>query len=144
MLTQARTRRTASSWMKPDVQREYTTLLDRMLPMVITSDAQNERYTEELATLLRSPSRTPAERSMIDLLTILIENFEERYALPKASPTQVIEFLMDQHDMKQKDLAKVFGSKSVVSEVLGGKRELNKTHIERLSQHFHVSPEVFF
>jgi antitoxin component HigA of HigAB toxin-antitoxin module len=29
-------------------------------------------------------------------------------------------------------------------EVMNGKRDLNKTHIARLSERFHVSPELFF
>jgi HTH-type transcriptional regulator / antitoxin HigA len=41
-------------------------------------------------------------------------------------------------------LVKVFGTASVVSEVLSGKRELSKEHIRRLSRRFHVSPELFF
>jgi HTH-type transcriptional regulator/antitoxin HigA len=51
---------------------------------------------------------------------------------------------MEQHDLLQKDLADVFGTRSIVSEVLSGKRDLNKDHIERLSARFHVSPELFF
>jgi HTH-type transcriptional regulator/antitoxin HigA len=78
-------------------------------------------------------------------LTLLIEDFEEKnYRLPKASPLQVIAFLMEQHGLKQKDLTDVFGTASIVSEVLNGKRELNKEQIRRLSERFHVSPEVFF
>jgi antitoxin component HigA of HigAB toxin-antitoxin module len=33
---------------------------------------------------------------------------------------------MDQHGLRQKDLVDVFGTPSIVSEVLSGKRELNK------------------
>jgi HTH-type transcriptional regulator/antitoxin HigA len=51
---------------------------------------------------------------------------------------------MDQNGLKQKDLIDVFGTPSIVSKVLSGKRELNKDHISRLSQRFHVSPELFF
>jgi len=51
---------------------------------------------------------------------------------------------MDQHGLKQKDLVGAFGTPSVVSEVLSGKREMNKEHIRRLSERFHVSPEIFF
>jgi transcriptional regulator with XRE-family HTH domain len=40
--------------------------------------------------------------------------------------------------------ARVFGTPSIVSEVLNGKRELNKEHIRRLSERFGVSPELFF
>jgi len=51
---------------------------------------------------------------------------------------------MGAHDLRQKDLARIFGSESIVSEVLRRKRELNKSHIEKLSKRFHVSPAVFF
>lgn len=79
------------------------------------------------------------------MLTLLIEDFEgKHYALPKASPIETIMFLMDQNGLKQKDLMDVFGTPSIVSEVLSGKRELNKDHIRRLSERFHVSPELFF
>jgi HTH-type transcriptional regulator/antitoxin HigA len=50
---------------------------------------------------------------------------------------------MDQHDLKQKDLGDVFGTPSIASEVMTGKRELNKEHIRRLSEPFQVSPEMF-
>ena len=51
---------------------------------------------------------------------------------------------MDQHGLMQKDLVDVFGTRSIVSEVLNGKREMSKDHIRRLSRRFHVSPELFF
>jgi len=49
-----------------------------------------------------------------------------------------------QHGLKQKDLCDVFGTASIVSEVLSGRRELDKEHIRRLSERFYVSPELFF
>ena len=51
---------------------------------------------------------------------------------------------MDAHDLRQKDLAPIFGSESIVSEVLHKKRDFNKTHVEKLSKRFHVSPAGFF
>jgi HTH-type transcriptional regulator/antitoxin HigA len=38
----------------------------------------------------------------------------------------------------------VFGTRSVISEVLSGKRNLSKKHIQGLSERFNVSPELFF
>ena len=85
-----------------------------------------------------------AEAELADLLTLLIEDYEEKhYQLPKASPLEMIAFLMEQHGLKQKDLVDVFGTPSIVSEVLNGKRELNKEQIRRLSERFHVSRELF-
>src|SRR5216684_4035505 len=101
---------------------------------------------EYIELLKKFPPRvTPAEKELAGLLTLLIEDFEDRhYELPRAKPLEVLQFLMDQHGLLQKDLADVFGTPSIVSEVLSGKRELNKHHIKRLSRFFHVSPEFFF
>jgi HTH-type transcriptional regulator/antitoxin HigA len=79
------------------------------------------------------------------LLTLLIEDFEDQhYGLPKASPVEMVLYLMEQHGLKQKDLNDVFGTPSITSEVLNGKRELNKEQIRRLRVRFRVSPELFF
>lgn len=128
------------------VSSEYRALLTRIPPKVIRTERENEAYTEILYDLdRRSKTLTPAERELADLLTLLIENFEEkRYPLPRAKPLDVLRFLMDQNGLKQKDLLDVFGTPSIVSEVLSGKRELSKDHIKRLSDRFHVSPELFF
>lgn len=124
----------------------YTALLKRFPPRIIRTEEQNEGYIAALYELEKGRSGwTSAEQDLADLFTLLIEDFEEKnYSLPRCSSVDTIEFLMDQHHLKQKDLVDIFGTPSVVSEVLNGKRELNKEHIRRLSERFHVSPELFF
>jgi HTH-type transcriptional regulator/antitoxin HigA len=124
----------------------YTAMLMRFPPRVIRTEDQNEEYIAALHELdERSESWSRDEAELAELYTLLIENFEEKqYALPKSSPLDVVAFLMGQHGLKQKDLVDVFGAVSVVSEVLNGKRELNKEQIRRLSERFKVSPELFF
>ncbi len=51
--------------------------------------------------------------------------------------------LMRASGLKQKDLVDIFGTPSIVSEVLKGKRNLTVEHIRRLSERFHVTPELF-
>jgi HTH-type transcriptional regulator/antitoxin HigA len=51
---------------------------------------------------------------------------------------------MEAHGLRQRDLTDVFGTESIVSEILHGKRDLTKEHIRRLSVRFSVSPAVFF
>jgi HTH-type transcriptional regulator/antitoxin HigA len=128
------------------VSPAYTALLAKVPPRIIRSEEQNEGYIAALYDLEQRHNKwSEAERELADLLTLLIEDYEERnYQLPKASPLEVVAFLMEQHGLKQKDLADVFGTPSIVSEVMNGKRELNKEQIRRLSERFHVSPEVFF
>jgi antitoxin component HigA of HigAB toxin-antitoxin module len=56
-----------------------------------------------LRALERKDTLTPPEKDLADLLTPLIEDFEEKhYRLPKASPLEAIIFLLDQHGLKQK------------------------------------------
>lgn len=128
------------------ISPEYEALLRKVPPKVIRTEKENEAYTGILYQLdRRSTKLTAAEKELAELLTLLIEDFEEkRYRLPRGKPLDVLRFLMDQHNLLQRDLADVFGTPSIVSEVMNGKRELNKEHIARLSARFHVSPELFF
>ncbi|HKI25778.1 MAG TPA: hypothetical protein VKA07_05605 [Candidatus Sulfotelmatobacter sp.] len=125
---------------------EYASLLTSTLPAVIRSEAENERHIAMLEELGRNGSRmSAAERRMAELLTLLIEDFEDKhYALKVASPIEVLNELMLANNLKQKDLVDVFGTPSITSEVLSGKRKLNTQHIRKLSRRFRVSPEVFF
>jgi|SRR5450432_1590485 HTH-type transcriptional regulator/antitoxin HigA len=127
------------------VRSEYAALLASTLPAVIRSEAENERYIALLEQLDSKGARmTAAERRMAELLTLLIENFEDKhYALKASNPLDVLNELMSANDLKQKDLLDIFGTPSIVSEVLHGKRQLTTEHIRRLSRRFHVSPEVF-
>jgi HTH-type transcriptional regulator/antitoxin HigA len=128
------------------VRSEYASLLTSTLPSVIGSEAENERYINLLEELDRKGSRISAsERRMAQLLTLLIEDFEEKhYAFEAASAIDVLHELMLANNLKQKDLVDIFATPSIVSEVLRGKRQLTTEHIRRLSRRFHVSPEVFF
>lgn len=123
----------------------YARLLTKITPKVIRSERENEYYIQALYQLDKRKSLSREERELADLLTLLIEDFEERrYSLSKSTPLEMLAFLMKQHSLKQKDLADVFGTRSIVSDVVNGKRELNKEHIRKLSERFGVSPEIFF
>lgn len=81
---------------------------------------------------------------MADLLTLLIEEFEERqYALNPGTPVENLVELMEANNLKQKDLVDIFGTPSIISEVLSGKRRLTTEHVRRLSERFQVTPEIF-
>lgn len=124
--------------------KEYSALVRKSLPHVIRTEKENEHYTALLYSLDKKASPTPAERELADLLTILIEQFEEkRYSLKGASPIESLIELMNANGLKQKDLVGIFGTPSIVSEVLNGRRRLTVGHIRKLSHRFHVSPDLF-
>jgi HTH-type transcriptional regulator/antitoxin HigA len=114
-------------------------------PSIVRSEAQNEHYIAVLEQLERKKRLTREEQRLAELLTLLISDYEDKhYQLPKASGIEVLQELIGANGLRQKDLVEEFGTESIVSEVLSGKRELNKEHIKRLSERFRVSPAVFF
>ncbi len=125
---------------------EYATLLAKALPAVIHNEKENEHYTALLEELdHRAGKLTPAKQRLAELLTLLIEDFEEKhYALTPATGIEALEELMEANRLKQKHLVDIFGTPSIISEVLNGKRKLTTEHIRKLSRRFHVSPELFF
>lgn len=126
------------------VTQEYRDLVSQTVPHIIRTDAENEHYIGVLEALCASPRPTAAQKELVELLTLLIEEFEERhYALKTATPIDHLRELMDANSLKQKDLVDIFGTPSIVSEVLNGKRHLTTDHIRRLSERFHVTPELF-
>ncbi len=123
---------------------EYATLISANLPHVIQTEAENEAYIRLLETLDAKSHATPAEKELADLLTLLVEEFEDRqYALKPGTPVENLVELMEANNLKQKDLVDIFGTPSIVSEVLRGKRSLTTEHVRRLSDRFQVTPEIF-
>jgi HTH-type transcriptional regulator/antitoxin HigA len=119
--------------------------LEVSAPAPITSERQHEEYLSVLDRLAGKDNPTSEEEKYAEVLIALIEAYEEEHhSIPDASPVEVLRALMDANDLRQKDLAPIFGSESILSEVLYKKRGLNKAHIEKLSKRFRISPAVFF
>lgn len=75
---------------------EYAELLRASLPHVIHTEAENQRSTNVLEELLRKKKRSPEEKRLAELLTLLIEEFEQKeYDLPRAGPIDILCHLMD-------------------------------------------------
>jgi len=114
-------------------------------PTPITSERQHQQYLAVLDKLASKDSPSSEEEKYAEVLVTLIEVYEkEHHAIADASPVEVLRTLMDANGLRQKDLVPIFGSESIVSEVLHKKRDLNKTHIEKLSKQFRISPAAFF
>ena len=124
---------------------DYGSLLSETKPEVIHDEGQNDTFVARLEELSSKQVVTPAEEKLIELLTVLIENFEaQHYPVQGSGPLDVIRHLMEENHLRQKDLVDVFGTESIVSDVLNGKRDLAKDHIRKLSERFGVSPALFF
>ncbi|MGA7315379.1 MAG: hypothetical protein WBX22_15535 [Silvibacterium sp.] len=119
-------------------------MIARGAPRIIHNDRELETYTEALfeLTALENPSRSELEA--IELLTLLIERYEEgRYPIPAADAASVVRFLIESQNLTQRDLIPQFGSESAVSMFLSGQRKLTLDQVRRLSTRFKLSADVF-
>lgn len=106
----------------------------------------------KLSALLRNTKRISSREkkqilSYMDALGLLVEDYEEENFttnLEKISGADILEFLMEQHSLRQVDLLNELGSQSIVSEILSHKRKLNSQQIYSLSKRFGISPSSFF
>jgi len=113
--------------------------------LTIHNEQDYERAVEQLNQLIDEvgDDETHPLYEFLDTLGTIVHAYEEKnYPLPEASGAAVLQFLMEEHDLRQADLPEV-GSQGVVSEILNGKRELNVRQIRALADRFHVSPAVF-
>ncbi|MGB6027429.1 MAG: hypothetical protein WBG40_19710, partial [Candidatus Sulfotelmatobacter sp.] len=69
-------------------------------PRVIHNDDELEAYTEALFQLTSSENPTDNEMDAIELLTLLVERYEQkRYPISAADPVSVVRFLIEQQDL---------------------------------------------
>jgi HTH-type transcriptional regulator / antitoxin HigA len=125
----------------------YGMLLAETLPGIIESDAEYERLEEIFDKLISKGEEkmSPEEKRLFGLLANLLEEYEARTLepIPDLSPRELLSFLMRENNLKQTDMTEIFGTQSVVSEVLAGKREITKTQAKALAGRFAVKIEAF-
>jgi HTH-type transcriptional regulator / antitoxin HigA len=121
----------------------YGRLCAAVLPKVIETDDEFDHLVDAMEALDGKARLTPEEAALRRLLAHLIQDYDQRVELPELPAHKLIAHLMEQRGLRQADLLEVFGSRSVASDVLAGKREPSKAHIRKLAEFFHVSPAAF-
>jgi HTH-type transcriptional regulator/antitoxin HigA len=82
------------------------------------------------------------EGEEIELLSLLVEKYEqEHYPVEPPNPIEAIRFRMEQMNLKQVDVAPLFGGRTRVSEVLHGKRPLSLKMITLLNRYLGIPLE---
>ncbi len=113
-------------------------------PRLIRNDAELEAYTSALFKLTSLESPSASQTEAIELLTLLVERYEqEHYSIPAADPVSVVRLLIERQDLTQRDLIPQFGSESAVSMFLSGQRKLTIEQVRRLSARFKLPADVF-
>ena len=123
---------------------EYRDLLGLYVPHPIHSDADLASTEQGLTALLAKADRSAAEDEIVDLLTGLVERWEDDHeVMPDVHGVELVKLLLAEREQPQRALTPVFGTESTVSAVLSGRRPLQTKHIVALGAFFGVSPRAF-
>lgn len=111
----------------------------------ITTGAQLRRAHQVAEALEAKGKLSRDERDYLEVLGDLIEKYEDRaIKVDPVSDGEMITFLIGMKQVTQSVVAKETGIPgSVLSNVLHGKRRLNRGQIGKLADYFGVDPTVF-
>ncbi|HAO10145.1 MAG TPA: transcriptional regulator [Planktothrix sp. UBA8407] len=124
---------------------DYIELLTSFPPRPITSEEELELTQNMIDQLLDQGKLSQDEKDYLNVLGALVYEYEQQQEpIPDIYGVELLKSLIEDNGLRQKDLVSIFKTESIVSDILNGKRELTKRHIEELAEFFHVSPAVFF
>jgi HTH-type transcriptional regulator/antitoxin HigA len=117
-----------------------------MTVKVLKTESEYEKACRRIYDLMNKSEQAIVpgnkEADEIELLSLLVEKYErEHYQIKKPDPVEAIIFRMDQLNLKQKDIAPLFGGKTRVSEVLNKKRPLSIKMIILLNRYLGIPLE---
>jgi len=97
------------------------------------------------ALIRRGRSRTPDETKLLRLLSLLIQDYDRRHAMPPddSTPAERLQYLLEVSGKNPADLLPVFGQRSHVNEALTGKRPVSANQARKLGEIFHLKPGYF-
>jgi HTH-type transcriptional regulator/antitoxin HigA len=127
-------------------EHRYGRLLAKAVPAVIKTEAENERMLEKIEALMdKGDKRTPEEDRLLELMAKLVEDFETTaYSIGESTPAELLSFMIEKRGLKQVDLLPVLGcSKSFLSEMVSGKREISKANAKKLAAFFDKPVDIF-
>lgn len=124
---------------------EYQTLLLDFTPRPICTEGAYRRVLRQIDRLMKTESLSRAESQLLELLATLVEQYESiEYPTPKASQADLLAHLIDARGVSQAEVSREAGvPRSVITNVLKGRRKISQANIVRLARYFHVSAGAF-
>ena len=113
-----------------------------MKAKVIKTESEYAAALARIEKLMDAKRNTP-QGDELELLSLLVHDYEENvFPIDKPDPLAAIRFRMEQQGLEPKDLVPLLGSRSRVSEVLSGRRNLSLKMIRNLVGRLGIPAEV--
>jgi HTH-type transcriptional regulator/antitoxin HigA len=117
-----------------------------MKTKILKTEQEYNEACERIYNLINSSGNAiepnSPEGEEMELLSLLVEKYEqEHHQMEAPDPIEAIKFRMEQMNLKQADIAPLFGGKTRVSEVLCGKRTLTLKMITLLNRYLGIPLE---
>lgn len=125
--------------------RAYLILIGRFPLRPLRTNAELDAASQLIDELTDRDDLSRGESDYLEVLGDLVEKYEAEYVkMPYISDAAMLRSLMEENGVRQADVVRGTGiSKTVLSLVLNGKRELTREHIATLSKFFEVDPAAF-
>ena len=117
-----------------------------MVPHAIMDQTDYDNTAELVGRLAVISKPTKGQRQYLETLVQSIEAYDiEHNAIDTSAikPLDLLKSLLVDHEMTASDLGRLLGNRELGSKILRGERELSKTNIKKLADHFKLSPAAF-
>lgn len=123
----------------------YLELVRRFPLRPLRTDADLDAAVEVIDALIDRDALSAPEQDYLDVLSDLVEAYEDEHIPVKpVGDAEMLRFLIEAKGVTQAQAAKEAGvAESTVSEVLAGKRKLNRAQIGKFARYFRVGPGAF-
>jgi len=130
---------------KTNADDRYLALVRQVPLRPLHSDSDLDRAIAMIDSLVDKESLSSDEIDYLDVLSDLVEKYETvTHPMPSVSDAEMLRHLIESRAKSQAEVSSATGvAESTISELLVGKRKLNRKHIESFAKYFRVNPGVF-
>ena len=114
------------------------------LPRVIHDHVEFENASEIMQALAGFDLNGEQE-DYLETISILVDEYDRaHHAQPeKASPLEVLQHLIDEHNLSGRELGRILGNESTGGFILRGERSITTEQAKVLGKYFSISPVLF-
>lgn len=144
-LTMARKQASAIRQVYGKTEDCYLDLIRRFPLRPLRSEADLDAAIAIIDELIDRAALTAPEQDYLDVLSDLVETYEtESIPMRQVGDAELLRALIDHKNITQAETAAGAGiAESTISEVLAGKRKLNRGQITKLARYFGLEPGAF-